>query len=102
MALRGQVVNLIRLHFLDDADQVGGIGQVPVVQPEAHLFLVRVGVQMVDPRRVEGGGAALDAVDLVALAQKVFRQVRSVLTGNACDQCFFHSLPILVIGQLTI
>ena len=54
VALGGQVVDLIRLHFLDDADQVGGIGEVPVVQPEAHLFLVRVGVQVVDPRRVEG------------------------------------------------
>jgi hypothetical protein len=28
MALRGQIVDLVRLDFLDDANQVGRIGQV--------------------------------------------------------------------------
>jgi hypothetical protein len=54
MALRGQVVYLIWLHFLDDADKVGGVGEVSVVQPETHLFLVRVGIQVVDTRSVKG------------------------------------------------
>ena len=35
MALRREVVDLVRLHLLDDADQVGGVGQVTVVQDTA-------------------------------------------------------------------
>ena len=32
VALGGQVVDLVGLHLLDDADQVGGVGQVAIVQ----------------------------------------------------------------------
>ena len=38
MALRREVVDLVRLHLLDDADQVGRIGQVAVVQDEAGIL----------------------------------------------------------------
>ena len=37
MALRGQVVDLVGLHLLDDADEVGRIRHVAVVQEEAHV-----------------------------------------------------------------
>ena len=36
VALRRQVVDFVRLHLLDDANQVGGVGQIAVVQLEPH------------------------------------------------------------------
>ena len=53
MALGRQVVDLVRLYLLDDADQVGGVGQVAVVQHEALVGLVRVLVQVVDAVGIE-------------------------------------------------
>ena len=87
VALRRQVVDLVGLHLLHDADQVGGIGQVAVVQEQAHVALVRILVQVVDAVGVEDRGAALDAVHLVALAQQQLGQVGAVLAGDAGDQC---------------
>jgi hypothetical protein len=67
VAHRAQVVDLVGLHLLHDADQVGAVGQVAVVQLEALVVDVRVLVQVVDAVGVEQAGAALDAVHRVAL-----------------------------------
>ena len=37
--LRGQIVDFVGLRFLDDADQIGRIGDVAVVQMEANACL---------------------------------------------------------------
>ena len=63
MALRGEIVDLVGLDLLDDADQVGGVGHVAVMQMEAAPALVRVLVEMIDALGVEGRRPALDAVD---------------------------------------
>ena len=42
VALRRQIVNLIRLHLLHDADQIGGVGQIAVVQDHTQIALMRV------------------------------------------------------------
>ena len=86
VALRRQIVDLVGLGLLDQADQVGGVGQVAVVQEEACLVLVRVGVEMVDPAGVERRGAPLDAVHDVALGQQKRREIGAVLAGDAGDQ----------------
>lgn len=91
MALGCQVVDFVRLHFLHDADQVAGVRKVPIVQYELAAFLVRSLIKVVDTIRIEQGRAALDAVDFIALVQKEFRQIGAVLTGDAGDECFFHT-----------
>ena len=53
MALCAQVVHLIGLHLLQNAREVGGIGQVAVVQLEARIVNVRVLVNVVNALRVE-------------------------------------------------
>ncbi len=53
VALRRQIVDLVRLHLLDDADQIGGIGQVAIVQVQPHAALVRILVEMIDAIGVE-------------------------------------------------
>ena len=86
VALRGEVVDLLGLHLLDDANQVGGVGEVAVVQDEAPARVVRVLVEMVDAVGVEAGSAALDAVNLVALVEQEFGEVSPVLPGDPGDQ----------------
>ena len=87
MALGGEIVDFGRLHLLDDADQVGAVGEVAIMELEADVGLVQVAVEVIDPSGVEGRGAPLDAVDLVALAQQQFGEIGAVLSGHAGDQC---------------
>ena len=63
VALGGEVVDLVGLVLLDEADEVGRIGQVAIVHEEARLALMRIDVEIIDTGRVEGRGAPLDAVD---------------------------------------
>ena len=86
VALRAEVVDLIRLELVEQLDQRDGVGEVAVVGEQPHSLLVWVAVEMVDPVRVEARGAADDAVDLVALLQQQLRQVAAVLAGDSGDQ----------------
>lgn len=49
MALRRQVVYFIRLNFLGDTYQIGGIGHITLVQLQAYFGLVRILIQVIDP-----------------------------------------------------
>ena len=88
MALGREIVNFIRLHLLHDVDQAAGIGHVAIVQDKFTRLHMRILIQMIDAIRVEQGGAAFYAVDLIAFFQQKFSQVCPVLSGNAGDQCF--------------
>jgi hypothetical protein len=70
VALRGEVVDLIGLNLLNDANQIGAVGQVAVVQNETLILLVRVLVEVIDAVCIEERGAALDAVHLIALGEQ--------------------------------
>ena len=76
MALRGQVVDLVRLDGLDDPDQVGCIRQIAVVQNKAQGGLTGVLIEVVYAIGVEAGGPALDAVDFIAFFQQEFCKIR--------------------------
>src|SRR5262249_2447116 len=54
MRLRREIVDLIRLRFLHNADDVSRVGDIAVVQMEGNTLLVRMMNQMVDPRGIEG------------------------------------------------
>jgi hypothetical protein len=86
VGLGAEVVDLVRAGLGEDADQVGGIRQVAVVQEEAGVGDMRVHVEVIHARRVEGGGAALHAVHDIALRQQQLRQVGTVLARHAGDQ----------------
>ncbi len=51
--LGGQIIDLVRLNFLDDADQIGAVGQVAIVQDKPLVGLVRVLIQMFDAAGIE-------------------------------------------------
>lgn len=67
MGLSAEVVNLIGLHGLDDTANTGRIVEIPKVQEEPRVGLVRIDVDMIDPIRVEGGCPTNDPMNLVLL-----------------------------------
>jgi hypothetical protein len=94
VALGGEVIDLVRLHFLDDTDQVGGVRQVAVVQAQARVFFVRVLVEVLDAPGVEGRRTPLHAMHHVALFEQQLGQVGAVLTGDAGDECDLTALAV--------
>jgi hypothetical protein len=87
LALSGEIVDFRRLHFLDDANEIGRIRHVTVVQEKPDAGTVRILVQMIDARGVEGGRTAFDAVHDVTLAEQQLSQIRAVLPGRSGNQC---------------
>jgi hypothetical protein len=91
MALRGEVVDFVRTGFLDDADQVGRIGHVSVMEDEALVGFVGILVNLLYPPRVERGGAAFHAVNFVALVQQQLSKICTILTRHPGDESDFAS-----------
>ena len=79
MALSTKVVDLVGLDLLNDADQVGAVRQVPVVQDQTRISLMRILIEVVDPARVEAAGPALDAMNDVPLLEKQLCQITAGL-----------------------
>jgi hypothetical protein len=71
------------LHLLDDADEVGRIRQIAVVQMQPDAVLVWILIKMIDPVGIERGGAALDTVDFVAFGEQQLGEVGTVLAGDS-------------------
>jgi hypothetical protein len=82
MTLSAEVVDLIRLGVLHDADQVAGVAQVAIVELEVGVGDVWVLVDVVYALGIEGAGVTFNSVNDVALSQQKLGQVASVL---ACD-----------------
>ena len=93
LALRGEVVDLVRLRLLNDADQVGGVGQVPVVHQVPDVSLVGICVEVVDAIGVEEAGPAFDTVHGVALGEQRFGQVGVVLAGDSVTSAVLVIVP---------
>ena len=86
MALGGEIVDLGRPDLLHQADQIGRIRHVAVVQQERHVAGVRILVEMIDARGIERGRPPLDAVDRVAEAKQIFGEIGAVLPGDAGEE----------------
>ncbi len=99
MAHRPQVVDFVRLHFLQDTGQVGAVGQIAIVQMEFRVGSVRILVDVIHAFSVKRGGATLDAVNLIAFLQQQLCQIRAILPGNAGDESDFRHNFILQTYQ---
>ena len=97
MGLGAQVVDFIGLRFLNDANQVAGVGEVAVVQLEIGVFYVRILVNVIDPLGVEGTGTAFDAVHDVAFFQEELGQIGSVLACDTGDERSFGGCGHVVL-----
>lgn len=69
VAHRSEIVNLAGLHLLDDADQIGGVGQIAVVQFKLYIVDMRILIKVIDAVCIEQGRAAFNAMYDVAFFQ---------------------------------
>ena len=100
VALGGQVVDFVRLHLLDDTDQAGGIGQIPMMQNELAIRFMGILIQVVNPVGIEKRRAALDAMDFIAFFKQQFGQIGPVLSRYTRNQrylvaCFQNTLSYI-------
>jgi len=63
------VVDLVWLQLVDDLDQASRLGEVGVMQQEAHVRLVGVSVEVIDAIGIEARRAPHQAMDLVAAVE---------------------------------
>jgi hypothetical protein len=69
MALGTEVVDLVRLHELNDAHEAGAVAQITVMQHQP-LTELRLLIELINPLGVELRAAALDAMHLVAFREQ--------------------------------
>ena len=69
MRLSSEIIDLVWLNVLDEPDEVGGVGEIPVMHEEVGVLLMGVDIKMIDTLGVERGGAPLHAMDLILLFQ---------------------------------
>ena len=86
------VEDFIRLHLLDDANQVGSVSEVTVVLRLALLTgLAAITVEVVDPGGVETAQSSIDTVHLVALHKQELHKIAAILIGDHGNQRGFGS-----------
>lgn len=79
----GEVVDFVGLDLLDDADEIGAIGKVAVVQDEVLVLDMGILVQVIDAVSIKEGGTAFDAVDDIPFLEEKLGKVSAILAGNA-------------------
>ncbi len=89
MALCAEIVDFIRLSFLNNANQIGGISQVTIVKFDARIIYMWILENMINSICIKARCTTLDAMNRIAFVQQELSQVRAILTGNTCDQCNF-------------
>ena len=85
------MVNFVRLQLVEQLHQIHRIAQVAVVQEQPDAVDVRIGVKMIDARRVERARAPDDAVDFVAFFEQQIGEIAAVLSGDPGDERFLHA-----------
>jgi hypothetical protein len=88
MALRPEVVDLVRPDLADDVREVVGVVQVAVVELQPGARHVRVLVDVVEPLGVEARAAPDDPVHFVPLRKQELREVAAVLPPHPTDESF--------------
>lgn len=99
MTLSCEVIDLIGLDLLDDADERAGVGHISVVEVQSstalHITYPFFEIEVLNALGIEGGGAANDAMDFVALLDEEFGEEGAVLPRYPSDECnFIHEFNI--------
>nr|WP_256200503.1 hypothetical protein [Verrucomicrobium spinosum] len=66
------------------------------MKKEAGVVKVGIGVEVVNPARIKGRGAANDAVYFIAFGEQQFREVRTVLPVMPVMSAFFMKLRFYI------
>jgi hypothetical protein len=75
VALRAQMVDLVRLQLIKKLHQVDRISQITVMKKEPDSVHVRILVQVVNSRCVEGAGPTNDSMHLIPFTKQKIREV---------------------------
>ena len=106
MALAREVVEFIRFRFEDGPAEGRRIFEIRVMEEKAPPVDGRVAVKVFEARAIEGAGSADRTVNLIALFQEEFRQIRTILAGDASDEGSGHrnraSVPRLQLVTRTL
>ena len=90
VTLRGEIIDLVGLHLLDQADEIGRIRDVAIMQKEAQVRHMRIAVEMIDAIRIDERRPPLHAMDDIAFLDEQFGQIGAILAGDAGNQCDFR------------
>src|ERR1051325_3643578 len=90
MALRREIIDLVRLDTSNQPRHGTRVAQVAVMKFEGRLVGVRIRVDVIQAAGVESTGPANDAVDLVSLGQQKLGKIRTVLSCDTCNQRFLR------------
>ena len=66
MAHRCQVIDLIRLYFLNDSYQISAVCQITIMQFEIDIFFMRIKIEVIDPLSIEERTASFNTMNHVA------------------------------------
>jgi hypothetical protein len=69
VTLGAEIIDFIRLHLLDDSNQVGGICEVAVVKDESWVGFMGILIEVINALGVETASPPLDAMDHIALLE---------------------------------
>ncbi len=86
VALGSEIVDLVGLDLLHDPQQVGGVGQITIMQVQLDSVGVWILIKMLQPPGIERRRTAFDAMDDIALRQQQLGQIGTILSGHTCNQ----------------
>ena len=90
MALGSEMINLIGLNAIKQLDEVGGVGDVPIVQEQPYTVDMGVFIEAVNAAGIKGRGASDDAMDFIPFGEQELGEIGAVLAGDPGDERFFH------------
>src|SRR6188472_2605431 len=57
VALRAQMIDLVRLQFVKKLHKIHGVAEVSIMQKQSHVVYVWISIEMINSRRVKRTGA---------------------------------------------
>ena len=99
VALRRQMVHLLRRQAVNQIQNPFGAGQITVMKEQLCSRVIGILINVIDARSIERAGAPDDPVDFIPFRKQKLRQVRAVLACDSRDERTFHALGPLRISQ---
>lgn len=93
--LSREIIYLIWLYICNQLYQIPRISEVTIVKLEVNSSFMGILIEMIDSTRIEWWRSSLDTMYFISLREKQFSKIRSVLSSNSCDKCFFHRNNVL-------
>src|SRR5882724_1049017 len=97
VALRAQMIDLVRLQFVKKLHKIHRVAEVSVMQKQSHTVYVWISVKMINSRGVKRAGAADNPVNFIPFLKQQIGQITSILASNAGDERPLHWA--LIVGR---